>query len=1257
MVLLLLTLFSFALGEGSVEMTCNLKTVPINSEATITLHTEGATEFQIMGSGGSWWTVPATNGTAEHTLFISEYAAADSLSYMVYAKALVNGNWTEETSLLIPLLDNGQYHQPVIDAQARYQIGSEFTIPFLGCDDATIFDVWLRDATGMDVGAFSTERHEPQMTLDGQIIREKGTYVIEVCATAPGWRFSEKTQKSFVVDGEQEEGPVIQVNTDPILLNGEAEFTVIKPGAQLFDIEYTSLGTGSETRKAEDGEATFQIYIYAAVEHSVNVRAYVNDAWTAWSTYTFMPLQSGKLEAPKLTVSDKLEIGNDLAVTVADFPVDGLCRFNVYKANETESSGYWIDTASGTIPEYAFDEAEVYRIEAYLEAPGWENSGMTTFYVNVSGERQKGPEVTLSDTRIPVNSDFPLSMSLTGAESFEYSLRINGRGLYYGYAQDWQVEDGKASGRLHVYETTYKAEAYEDQAEIWVKALVDGQYTAYTKLPVTVFSNGALPEPKVAVTGEAVLGKDISVTISDCDEAVSYEVTMYKRVAGETMYVDSQRIEETSCTLKEELFESAGTYLVCAEPHAPGWVTNISGLVEIQLEGERLSGPEITCSQGTMIRLRDYEFTLSRPGATKFSYSFAGAMGIIEAEDGKVTVEVSSGWSDGIQTFTAKALVNDVWTATTTKEYDIQDYYGELPEPVLHVPDTLPIGQDLRGWIETDPVVSEISMRLRREDADGSTHTIMYAYFSPFTQEQVLAEDTLFTGSGKYEVEVDVNADGWRPGRASKVITVTGERPAVPTLIVEDNEVILGELLHVRFSAQGATEFEYDFSGYNRTVSADDQNEYRGTVPVDREVYYTDGMFRLRARIGGIWSNWLETELDVKETGMLPAPALSVPKTHDENSDLIFTLGEVEGATDYSVTIARYYVYDESTGAGYWNSYETFYYRDAGEKTISKAYFQGRAGQWEIYATAFRSDYRDFEMAEVTFDVTGGQASPDEREIEIETQPASVKIGDTVTMTMTYPGATRFTIEDNRNEVFEVTAEDGKGVFQTVLWPDTDSYKVQAYNGDLWLATYWKYVDYAKARYSKPFLAECPLYLEAGDVLTLTLPEVDGATAYAVYVYRVLSNRMDLIEHKDFTNAGEVVMDQPLTVLGRYEMLFVPRIPDCDVDYEYTAFAVIARTEKPQSFGDADFVLPSGVLEIQEAAFTGIPAEKVCINDGCKAIGVRAFAESAVKAVWIPASVDTIAENALPEGAVIYTPSGSYAFDWAQQNGFQVVTE
>ena len=88
------------------------------------------------------------------------------------------------------------------------------------------------------------------------------------------------------------------------------------------------------------------------------------------------------------------------------------------------------------------------------------------------------------------------------------------------------------------------------------------------------------------------------------------------------------------------------------------------------------------------------------------------------------------------------------------------------------------------------------------------------------------------------------------------------------------------------------------------------------------------------------------------------------------------------------------------------------------------------------------------------------------------------------------------------------------------------------------------------------------------------------------------------------------------------------------------------------------FMLPTATKVIRDEAFCGLPVQAIMIPDGCVQIGARAFAGcSNLVSVRIPASVTSIDSDAFSgcNHLIVYTPAGSAASIYAQENGLTVI--
>lgn len=118
-------------------------------------------------------------------------------------------------------------------------------------------------------------------------------------------------------------------------------------------------------------------------------------------------------------------------------------------------------------------------------------------------------------------------------------------------------------------------------------------------------------------------------------------------------------------------------------------------------------------------------------------------------------------------------------------------------------------------------------------------------------------------------------------------------------------------------------------------------------------------------------------------------------------------------------------------------------------------------------------------------------------------------------------------------------------------------------------------------------------------------------------------------------------------VTGDYEAAYVAQI-DTIIIAKYVVLHVMEKD-------NWQLVLPVDLKVIEADAFYGIDAESVKIPDGTTAIGDRAFADSSVRQVYIPASVNQFGVELFPAGTIIYTPANSPAESWAKGNKYPII--
>ena len=88
---------------------------------------------------------------------------------------------------------------------------------------------------------------------------------------------------------------------------------------------------------------------------------------------------------------------------------------------------------------------------------------------------------------------------------------------------------------------------------------------------------------------------------------------------------------------------------------------------------------------------------------------------------------------------------------------------------------------------------------------------------------------------------------------------------------------------------------------------------------------------------------------------------------------------------------------------------------------------------------------------------------------------------------------------------------------------------------------------------------------------------------------------------------------------------------------------------------DAELKMPAGLKRIEERAFYGdISLNEVTVPEGTEVIASKAFANSSVKYVTLPASLYSIADDAFSgcRNLVVSAQKGTYAYTWAVRNKY-----
>ena len=102
------------------------------------------------------------------------------------------------------------------------------------------------------------------------------------------------------------------------------------------------------------------------------------------------------------------------------------------------------------------------------------------------------------------------------------------------------------------------------------------------------------------------------------------------------------------------------------------------------------------------------------------------------------------------------------------------------------------------------------------------------------------------------------------------------------------------------------------------------------------------------------------------------------------------------------------------------------------------------------------------------------------------------------------------------------------------------------------------------------------------------------------------------------------------------------------------ALILIISAFPGQALAEAALELPTALQIIEEEAFYGATSiERVVVPDGTTEIRARAFAQSTLREIELPATLTFIAEDAFSgcEDIAVSVPEGCYAYEWCMEHG------
>ncbi|MBQ9288942.1 MAG: hypothetical protein IJ210_02405 [Clostridia bacterium] len=597
--------------------------------------------------------------------------------------------------------------------------------------------------------------------------------------------------------------------------------------------------------------------------------------------------------------------------------------------------------------------------------------------------------------------------------------------------------------------------------------------------------------------------------------------------------------------------------------------------------------------------------------------------GVLDLNPSRTTAVLTdqiAAYDAGDYTLQARVMTDDLWSAWSEPVAIHVNSVPEVDPPTMTLEKTeMQLGESLNiTFGNIDPRISNIEIGT---DID---YNVSFSE-PPETLTVTLPEDAFAAG----ETNIWVSYEGplVQMGELDATVTVTGTRPAAPQVTFSATSASYGDTIYATVQASGATQVEMEYWGIKEYHPA--QN---GTAVVPIEIDFFNGIsriYRFRARIGGVWSEWVgsgEIHSLTPRPTMQDAEFAVIPTEIVPGQDLEITFLPVEGITEYYISM-------EHGWTGFYGTYD-------------------EPGTVRIPASCF-SDGGTF-----GFDIGAGvTGSPD---LLVETFVLScAPIAEGTLQPLTVQAVDSEVSYGEPGEISLGSVQAEKAIFQSLVRNTSYAY------GDVWQEA---------GEWSAPAGGSSSVVTFGFGVGTWTLrvsAQVGGVwTDWSNPVTFTMADREAELLHNPVPQiASQIAPGQTAHITWNaaahaqsYEVYWVGQgsqgsLITTGLFADIPAESLSEGTWTVYIVSHAAGYLNDGYSE--RVSFTVTtnpePVQMLRLPADLTTIGPEAFVGVGADAVYIPQGVTSIAADAFDDGITIYGVSGSYAQTYAQTNGLPFV--
>ena len=700
---------------------------------------------------------------------------------------------------------------------------------------------------------------------------------------------------------------------------------------------------------------------------------------------------------PNYTLGENYQAGEPIYIT---FP-DGIPEnYFVYATvnNEAGEQVYYTSYSSGSVSEgrvtlfwHGLDQG-IYTViisSSYSENGYAYNSSEMTHVLTVSGVRPGAPSVEiLNDTavmsekegwvqgcEILVNSPNITDFFLTGYDSPEKENVVST--LEYRNGGSSLVNDSQMS----ISVTAHRPGTFWYE----ITTLSDGRWSAASDLFTLTFE-AAVPWPEIPVLTVPTslrAGEPVNIGIISGFPENGYIRVETKDMSNENIinneWLYSGAVDENGTYDLHPYGLDPGRYEITAYYDVSNYENSESVTYPLTVSGTRPETPQVTVKSNDALVNGTNEIAVSGAEITAYEimqYYDQSSGSMQSGKDGNwqrtdegtlLQVYLSHSLDD---TFTGENVrhsirvkINGCWTDWSDEFTLSWQPLPKAPKQNISWKDEYLAGEPITVTLERplDPETNErIGINIYEYGGDWVEGDSIYSNeTSNGNLTIVIADQGL--DAGRYDIELFFSKDGCdrSEGQYSAAFTVTGERPAAPTLSVTNNNALKSESIIVTAAAEGLTEVHFEY----KTVENGDYYNSRyasgdGSAIWTMRNYGSDlnRWVRAMAKINGRWSVF-SSDVQVTWTtlGTATVPEMEVPETLLAGQPLTVTLSNsLAGDEILELTLYR-------EGQDYNILWRSFYGPIAvgGEIVLDDDGLDG--GAYTLKATVRKTNYEDSE--------------------------------------------------------------------------------------------------------------------------------------------------------------------------------------------------------------------------------------------------------------------------------------------------------